>query len=111
MAGYDCRNNRLARRGLAADGFEDAIRSRIARHGARRAGIVLGTSTSGILSTELAYRQRAPKAAPARRAELPAATAPIPWPTSCALAGLEGPACVVSTACSSSAKAYAARRG
>ena len=110
LAGFDCRNNRLARRGLAADGFEDAIRDRIAHYGARRVGVVLGTSTSGILSTELAYRQRAPEGGP-----LPAS---LNYPGShntYSLASfvrtwlaIEGPAYVVSTACSSSAKAYAA---
>jgi 3-oxoacyl-[acyl-carrier-protein] synthase-1 len=110
MRGFDCRNNRLARRGLAADGFEDAVRSRIAHHGVRRVGVVLGTSTSGILSTELAYRQRAPEGGP-----LPAGLNYPGSHSTYSLAdfvrtwlGIEGPAYVVSTACSSSAKAYAA---
>lgn len=109
MAGFDCRNNRLARRGLAADGFEDAVRSRVARYGARRVGVVLGTSTSGILSTELAYRQRPPEGGP-----LPAGLNYPGTHSTYSLAdfvrtwlAIEGPACVVSTACSSSAKAYA----
>lgn len=107
---YDCRNNRLALRGLAADGFEDAVRARIARHGPRRVGVVLGTSTSGILSTELAYRQRGPDGGP-----LPASLVYHGSHGTYSLAGfvrawlgLEGPASVVSTACSSSAKVFAA---
>ena len=110
LAGFDCRNNRLARRGLAADGFEDAIRSRISHHGPRRVGIVLGTSTSGILSTELAYRQRAREGGP-----LPSSLHYRGSHNTYSLAdfvrtwlAIEGPAYVVSTACSSSAKAYAA---
>ena len=55
---FDCRNNRLAMLGLAADGFESAIAAARARYGAHRIGVILGTSTSGILETELAYRQR-----------------------------------------------------
>ncbi|WP_374494719.1 beta-ketoacyl-[acyl-carrier-protein] synthase family protein [Zoogloea sp.] len=110
QAGFDCRNNRLARRGLAADGFEDAIRRRIAHHGPRRVGVVLGTSTSGILSTELAYRQRASEGG-----LLPSSLNYRGSHSTYSLAdfvrtwlAIEGPAYVVSTACSSSAKAYAA---
>ncbi len=55
---FDCRNNRLAMLGLAADGFESAVASARARYGAHRIGVIIGTSTSGILETELAYRQR-----------------------------------------------------
>ena len=55
---YDCRNNRLAQLGLQADGFADAVRQAMQRHGADRVAVVLGTSTAGIYSTELAYRER-----------------------------------------------------
>ena len=110
LSAYDCRNNRLALRALAADGLDEALRERIARHGRRRIGIVLGTSTSGILSTELAFRQRAPQGGP-----LPASFSYAGTHSTYSLAafvreafGLEGPACVVSTACSSSAKVFAA---
>ncbi|MGV0951713.1 MAG: beta-ketoacyl-[acyl-carrier-protein] synthase II, partial [Azonexus sp.] len=57
LARYDCRNNRLAQLGLEADGFADRVREGIARHGKTRVGIFLGTSTAGILQTELAYRR------------------------------------------------------
>src|ERR1700729_4319823 len=52
---FDCRNNRLAQLGLMQDGFDDAVRSAIERYGPRRVGVYLGTSTSGILTTEIAY--------------------------------------------------------
>lgn len=110
LATYDCRNNRLALRALAADGIDEALRERIARHGPRRIGIVLGTSTSGILSTELAYRQRDPQSG----ALPPGFFYPGTHSTYSLAAfvreafALEGPACVVSTACSSSAKVFAA---
>ena len=55
---YDCRNNRLAQLGLQADGFADAVRQAMQRYGADRVAVVLGTSTAGIYSTELAYRMR-----------------------------------------------------
>ena len=37
-----------------------ANREAIARHGAARVGVFIGTSTSGVLQTELAYRERDP---------------------------------------------------
>ena len=103
LAAYDCRNNRLALLGLRADGFEDAARAAIA------VALILGTSTSGILSAELAYRERD-------------AGGPLPaWfdygrthNTGSLVAfvrellGVRGPAFAISTACSSSAKAFAA---
>ena len=54
LAAYDCRNHRLALLGLQADGFEQAARAAIGRHGADRVALILGTSTSGILSAEAA---------------------------------------------------------
>nr|NLZ40389.1 beta-ketoacyl-ACP synthase [Comamonadaceae bacterium] len=80
-----------------------------ARWGAARVGVFVGTSTSGILHTEVAYRQRDP-ATGALPAWLDYAkthnTASVARFVRAAL-GLAGPAFVVSTACSSSAKAYA----
>jgi 3-oxoacyl-[acyl-carrier-protein] synthase-1 len=75
-----------------------------------RVGVFLGTSTAGILQTELAYRRRDPATgalpddfSTARRTILSR------WPNSPATTfGLEGPAMAVSTACSSSAKVFAA---
>ena len=58
LAGFDCRNNRLAEMALGQDGFEDAVAAAVARYGARRIGLFVGTSTSGILQAELAYRER-----------------------------------------------------
>ncbi len=110
MAGYDCRNNRLVQMGLETDGFADAVRAAVARHGAGRVGVFLGTSTAGILQTELAYRRRDP------------ATGALPEDfhyrgthNAFSLAeftrayfGLQGMAMAISTACSSSAKVFAA---
>lgn len=106
---FDCRNNRLAERALRADDFYAAVRRARSRHGPRRIGVFVGTSTSGILQTELAYRER------------DAATGALPgWldygrthnTFSAArylreVLDLAGPAFVVSTACSSSAKVFA----
>ena len=60
LARYDCRNNRLALMGLAQDGFIEAAAQAVARYGAHRVGLFLGTSTAGILDAEIAYRHRDP---------------------------------------------------
>lgn len=52
---YDCRNHRLAWLALQQDDFLARAKAAIARHGAERVGIFMGTSTSGIHQTELAY--------------------------------------------------------
>jgi len=104
---FDCRNNRLAWLTLEQDGFIDAVAKARARWGAERVGVFLGTSTSGLLQTELAYRHRQPdgslpegfRYAPTQNTYSVAAFA------SAAL-DLEGPSFVVSTACSSSAKVF-----
>ncbi len=110
LAQHDCRNNRLALMGLETDGFADAVRERIGRLGKRRIGVILGTSTAGILETELAYRRRDPLTG-----ALPADYRYRTTHNTYSVAGfvrdcfgLEGPAVVVSTACSSSAKVFAA---
>jgi 3-oxoacyl-[acyl-carrier-protein] synthase-1 len=107
---FDCRNNRLAQLGLTQDGFDSAVHSAVERLGPRRVGVYLGTSTSGILSTEIAYRHL-----DADSGALPADFDYAGSHNSFSLAdfvgrlfGLEGPAVVVCTACSSSAKAFAA---
>lgn len=105
---FDCRNNRLAWLGLQADGFIERVRAARERHGAQRIGVFLGTSTSGILATEIAYRHRdaATGALPAdfRYAETHS-TGSLAAFVRTALE-LQGPAFVISTACSSSAKAF-----
>ena len=112
LAEFECRNNRLAWLALAQDGFTDAVAESAGRHGRRRVGVFLGTSTSGILETELAYRRRDP-----RSGALPEGfsyrgahnTFSVAAFTQRAL-HLEGPAAVISCACSSSAKVFASAR-
>jgi 3-oxoacyl-[acyl-carrier-protein] synthase-1 len=112
LADFDCRNNRLALLGLTQDGFAEAVRAAIAKYGAQRIGMFLGTSTSGILQTELAYRQRDPVSG-----ALPAAFIYRTTHNTFSVAdfarhyfGLTGPAVVVSSACSSSAKVFGSAR-
>jgi 3-oxoacyl-[acyl-carrier-protein] synthase-1 len=110
LAAYDCRNHRLALLALRADGFEDRVRAAVQRHGAGRVGVFMGTSTSGILETELAYRQRDP-ASGALPAAFSYATTHNPYSLSEFLRehlGITGLAMTISTACSSSAKVFAA---
>jgi 3-oxoacyl-[acyl-carrier-protein] synthase I len=111
LAGWDCRNNRLAELALGEDGFLEAVAAARARYGARRIGVFMGTSTAGVRSTEVAYRER-------RNAgdagTLPAwfdyratqNTYSIAEYTRERLA-LEGLASAVSAACASSAKVFA----
>ncbi len=108
LADFDCRNNRLALLALEQDGFVDAVAAARARHGAGRVAVFLGTSTSGILSTELAYQSRDPdtgRLPPGFRYDtmhnLDATTEFVRR-----VLGLTGPAMTVSTACSSSAKVF-----
>ncbi len=108
LAEYDCRNNRLAQAGLAADGFADAVAAARGRYGAERIAVILGTSTSGILSTEHAYRRRD------ATGRLPSDFHYAGTQNNYSLAayvraalGLHGPSQVISTACSSSAKVFA----
>jgi 3-oxoacyl-[acyl-carrier-protein] synthase-1 len=108
LARWDCRNQRLAELGLGADGFADRVAETAARCGPRRVGVFMGTSTSGILQTELAYRERDAAGAlpPWLHYETTHDTASLARYVQARL-GLAGPAFTVSTACSSSAKVFA----
>ena len=109
LADFDCRNNRLALLGLQQDGFSAAVESAIARHGRGRIGVLLGTSTSGILQTEQAYRRRDPVSG-ALPDDFIYRTTHNTYSVADFVRSafkLEGPAVVVSTACSSSAKVFA----
>jgi 3-oxoacyl-[acyl-carrier-protein] synthase-1 len=57
LAEWDCRNNRLAWLAMQQDGFSDAVERAIAKFGAKRVAIFVGTSTSGIAATEESYQQ------------------------------------------------------
>jgi 3-oxoacyl-[acyl-carrier-protein] synthase I len=109
---FDCRNNRLAERGLRQDGMLECIEAAAARWGARRVGVFIGTSTAGILQTELAYRAR-----DAVSGALPASFEYGSTHNSFSAAdyirrrcGLAGPAMALSSACASSAKVFGTAR-
>jgi 3-oxoacyl-[acyl-carrier-protein] synthase I len=112
LAKFNCRNNRLAQLGLRQDGFSAAVKELARRLGRRRVGVFLGTSTSGILETELGYRRRDPGTG-----ALPEDFNYQGMHNSFSVAdfarrqlGLEGPSVVVSSACSSSAKVFGSAR-
>lgn len=108
LEAFDCRNNRLMLAALMEIADEiDAVVDRVGRH---RVAVVLGTSTSGIASTETAFAQYRQTGA---------------WPTNFSYSqheagglaefaagwlGLSGLAYTVTTACSSSAKVFASAR-
>jgi 3-oxoacyl-[acyl-carrier-protein] synthase I len=107
--GFDCRNNRLAKQALFQDGFADSLAAARERYGATRIGVFIGTSTSGLLQTETAYRNRDPATG-----ALPASFDYDRTHNTYSLArfvraacGLAGPALVVSTACAATAKVFA----
>lgn len=107
---WECRNNRLAQLGLAQDNFADKVAKLRARVGGERIGVFMGTSTAGIHHTELAYREFDPAAN-----RLPAWYSHRHTQSSFSIAEfvatalqLSGPTLAISTACSSSAKVFAA---
>lgn len=107
LGDWDCRNHRLVWLALQDIRFRNAVVSARDRYGGHRVAVIVGTSTSGIRSTETAY--------PTRRAR-------GRWPGDfnyrkthstdalCRFVAeqlqLQGPMATVSTACSSSAKAF-----
>lgn len=112
MADYHCRNNRLAQLGLEQDGFADAVNAAANKYGRDRIGVFMGTSTSGILETELAFRNRDPLTG-----ALPAGLIYNKTQNTYSVAdftrqyfALSGPAVAVSSACSSSAKVFSTAR-
>jgi 3-oxoacyl-[acyl-carrier-protein] synthase-1 len=111
LADFDCRNNRLALLALEQDEFLRAARKASEQYGNDRVAVILGTSTSGVLTTEHAYRKR----------DLQSGALPTSFVRGYrythdmfsladfvrAYLHLRGPALVISTACSSSAKVFA----
>ena len=101
---YDCRNNRLLL--FSCEQVREEINTAIARYGRDRVGVVLGTSTSGIAAGEEAldeYRRhgRFPAGFHYAQQEIGACAECLALHL-----GLPGPAYTISTACSSSARAF-----
>jgi 3-oxoacyl-[acyl-carrier-protein] synthase-1 len=108
LASWDCRNNRLAWLGLSADGFMDAVARARETYGAARVAVILGTSTSSIGETESAYTHLDAEGGFPSDQRRPLVHTPHSLSMFVQQAlGLEGPNETISTACSSSAKAFA----
>jgi 3-oxoacyl-[acyl-carrier-protein] synthase-1 len=109
LADFDCRNNRLALAALRQDGFEQAVAAARHRYGPARIGVLIGTTTSGILETELAYRRRTesggllPLNVRYRHTQNLFSVSDVVRRR----LDLRGPVASISTACSSSAKVFA----
>jgi 3-oxoacyl-[acyl-carrier-protein] synthase I len=106
---WDTRLARLAL--LALEGTRPAVEAAVRRHGRERVALVVGTSTGGILETEGAF------AAWSESGRVPAGydfdrqhSLHGVLEVLRAVTGAEGPGWVVSTACSSSGKVFAAGR-
>jgi 3-oxoacyl-[acyl-carrier-protein] synthase-1 len=105
---YDCRNNHLL---LAAlNQIDPTVQRMIKKFGANRIGVVLGTSTSGIHNTELALKylnknSELPKDFNYKQQQMGAGADFV-----ASFLGINGSAYTISTACSSSGKAFASAR-
>ncbi|MBI3285466.1 MAG: beta-ketoacyl-ACP synthase [Burkholderiales bacterium] len=99
------RNNQLALAALAQ--IRPAVDAAIARFGADRVGIVIGTSTSGIASTESALHEYSRAAVLPESFHYAQQEMASPAEFLAHELAIDGPAYVHSSACSSSAKAMA----
>ena len=107
-AQYEARNQRLGWLGLTQDGFFERAAEARERYGADRVAVVLGTSTSSIGETEIAYRTLNENG----RFNATQRSKKVHQPNSLSAfvqlaLGLRGPCHTVATACSSSAKVFA----
>ncbi|MGH8186747.1 MAG: beta-ketoacyl-[acyl-carrier-protein] synthase family protein, partial [Steroidobacteraceae bacterium] len=108
LAEWDCRNNRLAWRGLLADGFIETVEAARARYGDARIAVVVGTSTSSIGASEDAYRRLEPDGRYPSDLRRPIIHTPHSLGDFVQHAlGLSGLSITLATACSSSAKVFA----
>ncbi len=105
---YDCRNNQLLLAALSQ--IQVTVDSMIKQFGVERIGVVIGTSTSGVRNTELALESvvrfnKKPEHFHYKQQQLAGGADFLAH-----LLGLKGPAYAVSTACSSSGRAFASAR-
>lgn len=105
---YDCRNNRLL---LAAScQIQLTVNNMIKKYGVDRLGVVIGTSTSGARNTELALAEVARGRPKPERFHYKQQQMAGGADFLASLLGLKGPAYTISTACSSSGRAFASAR-
>ncbi len=107
LSPWACRNNRLAWAGLTTDGFMGAVASAVARYGAGRIALVMGTSTAAIDATEAFYRHLDdPGGGPSQLLQPQLHTPHSIGDFVQRALGLGGPCFTIATACSSSAKVF-----
>ncbi len=107
LAPWECRNNRLAWAGLNTDDFAAAVAAARERYGARRIGLVMGTSTAAIDATEAFYRHLGdPAGIPPHLFQAELHTPHSLGDFVQRALGLEGLCFTIATACSSSAKVF-----
>jgi 3-oxoacyl-[acyl-carrier-protein] synthase I len=105
---YACRNNQLLLAALQQ--IQATVNRMIKTYGADRIGVVIGTSTSGVRNTELALAELArgrdkPAQFHYKQQQLSGGADFLAH-----FLGLKGPAYAISTACSSSGRAFASAR-
>jgi 3-oxoacyl-[acyl-carrier-protein] synthase I len=106
-AEWECRNNRLAWRGLVSDDFNDEVAAARECYGAERVAVVIGTSTASIGASEDAYRRLDPDGRYPPDLRRPIVHTPHSLGDFVQHAlELRGIAVTVATACSSSAKVF-----
>ncbi|MCX7098133.1 MAG: beta-ketoacyl-[acyl-carrier-protein] synthase family protein [Methylococcales bacterium] len=105
---YDCRNNQLLLAALSQ--IHPTVDAMLAKFGPSRVGIVLGTSTSGVRNTELALAYQAKHGALPAQFHYKQQQVGAGADFLAAYLGITGPAYTISTACSSSGKAFASAR-
>tara|TARA_R110001583_G_scaffold195458_1_gene373857 strand:- start:29424 stop:30725 length:1302 start_codon:yes stop_codon:yes gene_type:complete len=106
LSRHDTRNNRLL--WAATCQISDCIHATVARYGAQRVGIILGTSTSGIDEGTQSYRHYLQTGDLPENFRYSGQEIGAPADFLRQALGLDGPAYVISTACSSSAKVFSA---
>lgn len=105
---YQCRNNQLLLAALSQ--IRHTVDNMLAKFGADRVGVVLGTSTSGVRNTELALAYQAKKGGLPGGFHYKQQQMGAGADFLAACLGINGPAYTISTACSSSGKAFASAR-
>jgi 3-oxoacyl-[acyl-carrier-protein] synthase-1 len=108
MDDLDSRNNRIL--SLLVSEIAEELQAAIARFGADRIAVVLGTSTSGIAEGEAAVAHHLRHDVWPNDYRYAQQETGSPAAFVARLLGLSGPAYVVATACSSSAKVFASAR-
>lgn len=103
-----CRNNQLLLAALAQ--IESEVEQVLVRYGRGRIGIVLGTSTSGIAEGEAALAALRSSGVMTEGYRYQQQEIGMPAVFLARYLGISGPAYTVSTACTSSAKAFASAR-